>query len=120
MLVDDIPEVIEFCRGILEANYEIVGTAGDGESAIALFAAEQPDVLVLDISMPGLTGIDVARRLRASGCTAAIVFVSASVERAAAAIEAGGSAFVWKNRIKADLELAVSEALAGRLFVSGK
>jgi len=118
LLVDDIPEVIEFCRKILEVNCDIVGTAPDGASAIAAVKAGQPDVVVLDISMPGLDGIEVARRLRASGCRAAIVFVSAGVECVTSALKAGGSAFVAKGRIKDDLLLAVSEALAGRVFVS--
>jgi len=119
VLVDDLPEMIEYCRDILKAGYDVVGTAADGQSGIAAFEARQPDVLVLDISMPGMDGIEAARRLRVSGCRAPIVFVSSSLERAAAAMEAGGSAFVAKSRIAEDLLFAVSEALAGRMFVSG-
>jgi DNA-binding NarL/FixJ family response regulator len=119
VLVDDLPEMIEYCRDILETSCDVVGTAADGPSGIAAFEALQPDVLVLDISMPGMNGIEVARQLRASGCRAAIVFVSSSLEYMAAAMEAGGSAFVAKNRIAQDLRTAVSEALAGRVFVSG-
>jgi len=76
LLVDDTPEVLTLCVELLKANYDIVGTAADGKSAIAAVAAASPDVVVLDVSMPGLDGIDVARRLRASGCLAPIVFLA--------------------------------------------
>jgi DNA-binding NarL/FixJ family response regulator len=77
-----------------------------------------PEVVVLDISMPGLNGIEVARRLRSSGCQAAIVFLSADTEFMMAAMDAGASAFVRKTLASADLWFAIKEALAGRVFVS--
>lgn len=68
--------------------------------------------------MPGLNGIEVAKRLRSSGCQAAIVFFSADTEFMMAAMDAGGSAFVKKTLISSDLWSAIKEALAGRVFVS--
>ena len=67
LLVDDVPEILALCSEILRPHYEIVGTAPDGESAIAVFETTTPDAVVLDISMPKLDGIEVARRLRSSG-----------------------------------------------------
>ncbi len=118
LLVDDIPEILAYAAEILEPSYEIVGTAADGKSAIAAFERTTPDVVVLDISMPGLTGIEVARRLRSSGCIAPIVFLSAEMEFVMAALEAGGSGFVRKTLLDSDLPVAIREALAGRVFVS--
>lgn len=75
-------------------------------------------MVVLDISMPGPNGIEVAKRLRSSGCQAALVFLSADTELMMAAMDAGASAFVRKTLISSDLWLAIKEALAGRVFVS--
>jgi len=118
LLVDDTPEILALCTEILRPHYEIVGTAPDGESAIAAFKTTTPDAVVLDISMPRLDGIEVARRLRSSGSPAAIVFLSGDVEFMMAALEAGGSGFVAKWLIGSDLPVAIREALAGRVFVS--
>jgi DNA-binding NarL/FixJ family response regulator len=118
LLVDDRPEILTLCAQLLTPNYEIVGTAADGESAIAAFEEANPDAVVLDISMPGLNGIEVAKRLRNSECRAAIVFLSGDMEFAAVALDAGGSGFVTKNRIGSDLRIAIKEVLAGRVFLS--
>jgi DNA-binding NarL/FixJ family response regulator len=118
LLVDDTPEILALCTEILQPHYEIVGTAPDGESAIAAFETTTPDVVVLDISMPRLDGIEVARRLRSSGSRAAIVFLSGDVEFMMAALKAGGSGFVAKRLIGSDLRVAIREALAGRIFLS--
>lgn len=118
LLVDDTPEILALCAEILKAHCEIVGTAPDGKSAIDSFQITTPDVVVLDVSMPGLNGIEVARQLGMSVSRAAIVFLSADMEFTMAAMEAGGSAFVKKTLITTDLWVAIQEALAGRRFVS--
>jgi CheY-like chemotaxis protein len=118
LLVDDTPEILALCVEILKRHCEIVGTAPDGKSAIAAFQMNTPDVVVLDVSMPGLNGIEVARQLRGSGVRAAIVFLSADMEFTMAALQAGASAFVKKTLITTDLWVAIQEALAGRRFVS--
>ena len=118
LLVDDTPEVLTLCVELLKPNHDIVGTASDGKSAIAAVAATSPDVVVLDVSMPGLDGIDVVRRLRTSGCLAPIVFLSGEMEFMMSAMESGGSGFVTKARIVSDLPLAIREVLAGRVFLS--
>ncbi len=118
LLVDDTPEILALCAEILKAHCEIVGTAPDGKSAIAAFKMTVPDVVVLDVSMPGLNGIEVARQLRIFASDSVIVFLSADMEFTLAAMEAGGSAFVKKTLITTDLWIAIREALAGRRFVS--
>lgn len=118
LLVDDMPEVVRYCASVLEADYEIVGSASNGLKAIEAVAATEPDVIVLDISMPELDGIEVARRLRGAGCRAAIVFLSADDALSEAAMEAGGSAYVSKRMIDSDLRMAITEALARRRYVA--
>ena len=80
----------------------------------------RPDVIVLDISLPDLSGLEIAGRLRETGSTAAVVFVTVHHDETLvlAAKAAGGIGFVVKRRIASDLLLAVREALAGRPFVS--
>lgn len=118
LLVDDTPEVLTYCADLLQPDYEIVGTAANGRAAIAAVASNAPDVIVLDISMPGLNGIEVAKHLRSSGCKAVIVFLSAQDEFVHEALQAGGSAYVSKTLVASDLRRAIREALAGCVFVS--
>ena|SRR5271165_2036714 len=120
-----MPEILGLCADVLRSNYDIVGAEPDGISAIAAVEKTAPDVVVLDISMPGLSGIEVARLLRSAGCRAAIVFLSGELdfmsddmEFMTTALEAGGSGFVAKRAISSDLPVAIREALAGRVFVS--
>ncbi len=117
LLVDDMPEIIDFCTHILKSDCEIVGSAASGKAAIAAAAITNPDVVVLDISMPGLGGMEVAKRLRSSGNGAQIVFLSSQDDLAKAAIEAGGSAYVSKSRAEKQLLFAIREAIAGRTVV---
>lgn len=72
---------IEYCAEMLSVDCEIVGTASDGKAAIRAVATSAPDVIVLDVSMPGLNGLEVASRLGGSECRAAIVFCSGTNER---------------------------------------
>jgi DNA-binding NarL/FixJ family response regulator len=119
LLVDDMPEMIEYYAEILNADsYDIVGVASNAVIAFGMVAEMAPQVILLDISMPGMNGIELARRLRAARCLAAIIFVSSDDALATEAMDAGGSAFVSKNLIAPKLRVAIREALAGRSFVS--
>lgn len=125
LLVDDTPEILALCLEVLRPNFEIVGAATDGHSALAILATATPDVVVLDIAMPGINGLEVAQRLRIANCHAGIVFFSvdmdymtADVEFMTAALKVGGSGFVAKRRLASDLPHAIREAVAGRVFVS--
>lgn len=121
LIVDDTPEIIEYYTELLKAECQIVGTAGSGRDAISTAAATMPDAIVLDISLPDLDGIEVAKQLRAAGCAAVIVFSSAKDNLATAALPAGGSggsAYVSKAVAHVALRVAIEEALAGREFVA--
>lgn len=105
---------------VLSHGCEVVGSAKDGPAALEAIARLTPEVVVLDISMPGMTGFEVASRLKATGSTTAIVFLTVhedeAVFRAAKAV--GGLGYVVKSRLASDLEQAVIAASEGRTFSS--
>ena len=120
LLADDHEEFLAVEARLLEPEFEVVTTARDGRVALEEAARLGPDVLILDISMPGLNGIEAARHLRAAGCRAKIVFltVHGDPDYVRAGLAAGATAYVVKSRLAADLVPALTEALAGRSFVS--
>ena len=105
---------------LLEPEFDVVTTACDGRVALAAVARLDPDVLILDISMPVRDGLETARRLRADGSRARIVFltVHGDPDYVRAGFAAGASGYVVKSRLASDLLPAVREALAGRPYVS--
>lgn len=96
LLIDDTPEIVEYCSELLNEDYDVVGTASDGWAEIDLCAALDPDVIVLDICLRRLDGVAVLTVLRSFGCRANIVLLSSDGSLAENAIDAGGEAFVWK------------------------
>jgi DNA-binding NarL/FixJ family response regulator len=104
----------------LEPDCDVVAAAADGPALLDSAAAMDPDVLVLDVSLPGMCGIEVASRLKASGARARVVFltVHADPDYVAAALAAGALGYVVKVRMASDLRAAIREAMAGRQFVS--
>jgi DNA-binding NarL/FixJ family response regulator len=120
LLVDDLTVVLSAVANLLQDSFEIVGMVSDGAAALDTALALKPDLLVLDISMPGMSGIEVARELRRRGCSSKIVFltVHADADIRAICFAAGGLGYVMKVLMETDLIPALNEALAGREFVS--
>jgi DNA-binding NarL/FixJ family response regulator len=120
LLADDHEEFLAVEAMILEPEFEVITTARDGNAAFEATTRLGPDVLILDLSMPGLNGIETARLLRAAGSRAKIVFltVHGDSDYVRAGLEAGASGYVVKSRLAADLIPALREAVAGRSFVS--
>lgn len=120
LLVDDNDTILERASAMLSRSFEIVGAVKDGPAALEAVDALHPDVIVLDISMPGMSGLEVAARLRDSGSTVPIVFLTVhdNEELVRAAQEAGGIGYVAKTQLPSDLVVAVNEARAGRSYVS--
>ena len=118
LLVDDSPEMLTIAGAALAPACVIVGTATDGRSALAAASTLRPDVIVLDISMPGMSGLEVAAALCAQKSTAAIVFLTIhdDAQIVEAAMRSGATGYVLKRRLSSDLLEAVQEARAGRPF----
>jgi DNA-binding NarL/FixJ family response regulator len=113
LLADDFPQILEEVQKLLGNDFEIVGFAHDGGQALRLALTLNPDVLLLDISMPVLCGLEVARRLREAKCNAKIVFITVHEDHdyLDSAISVGASAYVLKGRIGTDLLPAIYAAL---------
>lgn len=120
LLVDDSEIMLTCATAALTPGCTVVGAVKDGRQALEAARTLHPDVIVLDISMPGMTGLEVASCLRAEGSTTAVVFLTVHDDEdfVLAAKNAGGIGYVVKLRLAADLLHAVEEARAGRSFVS--
>ena len=120
LLVDDNEAMLARATKVLTPGCIVVGAAKDGRAALDAAKALRPDVIVLDISMPEMTGLELASRLQKAGSTAALVFLTVHDEKDVilAANAAGGIGYVVKPRLASDLMVAVREAVAGRPFVS--
>jgi DNA-binding NarL/FixJ family response regulator len=105
---------------MLASLFEVVGTVGSGTAMISEAMRLNPDVIVADISMPDMTGIEAARRLRARGSMARVVFLTihSETEFIEACLAAGALGYVAKIHMKTDLIPAINAALAGRSFIS--
>jgi DNA-binding NarL/FixJ family response regulator len=120
LLADDHAIVLEGLRRVLEPHFNIVGEVGDGHALVAAAARLRPDIIVADISMPLLNGIEAVRQIRKIDRKAKIVFLTMhpEVTYVSEALRAGGSAYVLKSSAGAELLEAIREALSGRMYVS--
>jgi DNA-binding NarL/FixJ family response regulator len=120
LLADDHKIVLEGLRGLLAEDFELAGTATNGRELIEQARALQPDVIVADISMPLLNGIEAVQKLRAEGSPAKVVFLTMHPDAtyATRALEAGASGYVLKHSASDELVAAIQEALRGGVYVS--
>lgn len=120
LIADDHQTVLQQAVSLLQPHFEIVGTATDGKMLADEAIRLSPDIIVSDILMPGLTGIDAARLLRESGSSAKIIFLSVyeSEEFVKACFSEGGSGYVTKARMGTDLVFAINAVLNNQQFIS--
>jgi DNA-binding NarL/FixJ family response regulator len=120
LLADDHPAMLALTADVLASEYLVVGSVCDGRALLAEAERLDPDVIVLDITMPRLDGIEAARQLRRSQRPARLVFLTVheDADFAQAALDAGGLGYVVKARLASDLLPAIRAALADRRFVS--
>jgi DNA-binding NarL/FixJ family response regulator len=120
LVADDHGPMRDTLVRLLARDYDVVAAVGDGGAVFSAAGHHSPDVLVLDIAMPVMTGIAVAAKLKAAGSTAKVVFVTNLRDREFVdeALALGEVGFVVKDRLVADLAPAIRQVLDGRSFVS--
>lgn len=123
LLADDNGQMLQYVSEFLSANgCDVVAMVSDGRAAVDAAMRLRPDVVVLDISMPHLNGIQAAKRLRQADSDAKIIFLTVNMdpEICLAALETGALGYVLKPRLGTDLIPAIEQALLGRRFVSSR
>ena len=105
---------------LLRRDFEVVAAVTNGEALLEAAARLNPDVCVLDISMPVLNGIETANHLKKISSPAKVIFLTIhnDSDSVGAAFKSGAEGYVFKTRMAADLIVAVKEVLAGRTFLS--
>jgi DNA-binding NarL/FixJ family response regulator len=116
LLADDHPAFIEAETAYLSSHFDVVGTAADGQALVSEVHRLSPDIVVTDITMPVLNGIDAIQKLREAGSTARFVVLTVHSQReyVDACIKSGALGYVEKFRMKDHLIPAIKAALAGQ------
>jgi DNA-binding NarL/FixJ family response regulator len=120
LLADDHCMLAEGLRSLLSDDFELVATVEDGRALVAAAKKLQPDVIVADITMPHLNGIDALARLKRVDPDVKVVFLTMhqNTSYARRALEAGASGFVVKHSAPAELVMAIQAALKGEIFIT--
>jgi DNA-binding NarL/FixJ family response regulator len=120
LVADDHSRILSAVNALLKESFDVIGLVPDGQAALEATLQLQPDLLVLDVSMPGMSGIEVASELKKRGSQTRIVFLTVheDVRIVASCLAAGGLGYIVKEMVDSDLIPAMNEALAGRVFVS--
>ena len=120
LLADDHKIILDGLRSLLESEFEIVGTVGDGRALVSAVELLHPDVIVVDISMPLLNGIEAVRQIKKLDKRVKVIFLTMhpDVTYAIRAFEAGASGYVLKHSASSELLTAIHEAIKGRTYVT--
>jgi DNA-binding NarL/FixJ family response regulator len=120
LLADDHAPLLEAAKALLSSHYDTVGTASDGEMLVQEALRLRPEVIVTDITMRGMSGIDAIRQLRESGFSSRVVILTVHEEEEflKAAVAEGALGYVIKSQMKSHLVPAIEAALAGRSYIS--
>jgi DNA-binding NarL/FixJ family response regulator len=124
LVVDDHPVVREGLAAIIgtQPDMEVVGQAASGEEAFTLFASQKPDVTLMDVRLPGMSGIDIAARLRAQVSDARIIMFTsyAREEEIYEALKAGALSYIRKGAARSELLQAIRAVHAGQRYISAE
>ena len=120
LLADDHRIILEGLKGLLADDFEVVGTVEDGRALLEKVQELHPDVIVVDIAMPLLNGIDAVKQIKKSGLDMKVVFLTMHHDAVYAkeAFEAGALGFVLKHSAPSELTTAIHEALKGNTYIS--
>ena len=122
LLADDHSLVAEALRVLLDKNFDVIGVVADGRALLTEAPKLKPDIVVLDIGMPSLNGLDAAVRLKTLLPTVKLVFLTMKDDPnlAAAALDLGAVGYVLKHSAASELVKAMSEVMRGKSYVSSK
>jgi DNA-binding NarL/FixJ family response regulator len=118
LIVDDYPGLVSAWRRWLQSSYDIVGGVSDSGEVLHMTAELKPDVIVLDVLMPGSNGLDLCREIRRTAPDTKVILVSAADEEdvRSAAVHLGASAFILKSSEPQELDRAIQRALRGETY----
>jgi DNA-binding NarL/FixJ family response regulator len=119
LLADDHAIVLEGLASLLRSEFSLVGTVADGARLIEAARQLRPDVIVTDVAMPGMSGLEALRRLKAEPIAAKVIFLTmhADAQLAAEALRAGASGFVVKHAAGKELIAAIHTVLRGGKYL---
>jgi DNA-binding NarL/FixJ family response regulator len=120
LIADDHNLVAELCRKLLEKDFDVVGSVGDGRALVRAAGELKPDLIVLDVAMPILNGLDAGRQVKEMLPAVKLVFLTMNpdAEVCAQAFARGASGYLLKTCAAAELVLAVRQVLRGKSFLS--
>src|SRR5271169_6126855 len=120
LIADDHNLVAELCKRLLETEFDVVGVVSDGRALVRVAGELKPDVVVLDITMPILNGLDAGRQVKEMLPAVKLVYLTMNqdVEVAAEAFRRGASAYLLKTCAAAEMVLAVREVLRGKSYMA--
>jgi DNA-binding NarL/FixJ family response regulator len=120
LIADDHKLVAELCKRLLETEFDVVGVVVDGRALVRAAGELKPDIIVLDIAMPVLNGLDAGRQIKESLPAVKLVYLTMNpdVEVAAEAFRRGAHGYLLKTCAAGELVLGVREALRGKSYVS--
>jgi len=112
--------LLDGMAGVLRTNFEIIGTVRDGRDLVKVASQKRPEVIVTDITMPSLNGIDAARILRRDGCSSKIVFLTMHADLLVVeqALRAGGAGFILKICAMEEFVKAIQTVAAGATYIT--
>jgi DNA-binding NarL/FixJ family response regulator len=120
LLADDHTMFSQGLQSLLEDDFDLVGAVADGEALVEAARRLNPDVIIVDISMPVMNGLDAVRQLKKDGATAKIIFLTmhADDRLLAEAFRCGGSGYVLKQSAGEELITGIGKVLAGQKYVT--
>jgi DNA-binding NarL/FixJ family response regulator len=120
LLADDHKIILDGLKSVLEPEFELIGLVEDGRALVSTAQQLRPDVIVVDISMPLLNGIEAVRQIKKFDSQVKVVFLTMhpDVTYAVRAFEAGASGYVLKHSASSELLTAIKEAIKGRTYVT--
>ncbi len=120
LIADDHQILAEGVRSLLEPKFEVVDVVANGRELVESAKTHLPDIIVADVTMPSLNGIEAAILLREAGIESKIVFLTMhrDVAYARRAVEAGASGYVLKHSVSSELVTAIDDAINGKTYIS--